>query len=183
MTTDDLPCFPFHRDPDASGSLRESDDACQCCAQARGILYDGIVYSTSKVDSLCPWCIADGSAHEELGAGFTDEVGIGGGGTWEEVPEEVVQEVAYRTPGFCGWQQEKWWTHCGDAAQFIGRAGRDELETLGPQAIASIQDSAGLSDGPAWDQFFAALDKEGSPTAYIFRCTKCGQLGGYQDCD
>ena len=28
-----------------------------------------------------------------------------------------------------------------------------------------------------------ALDKEGSPTAYMFRCRKCGQLGGYQDCD
>jgi len=24
----------------------------------------------------------------------------------------VVEEVAYRTPGFSGWQQERWWTHC-----------------------------------------------------------------------
>jgi uncharacterized protein CbrC (UPF0167 family) len=68
-------------------------------------------------------------------------------------------------------------------ALFIGRAGRKELKTLGPQAMAAIQESAGLSDGPEWDQFLAALDKEGSPTAYMFRCTKCGQLGGYQDCD
>jgi len=99
------------------------------------------------------------------------------------VPEEIVQEVAYRTPGFCGWQQEQWWTHCGDAAQFIGRAGRKELKALGPQAIAAIQESAGLEDGPEWDEFLAALDKDGSPTAYMFRCTTCGQLGGYQDFD
>ena len=99
------------------------------------------------------------------------------------MPEEVIEEVACWTPGFSGWQQEQWWTHCGDAAQFIGRAGNKELTALGPQAIAAIQDSAGLSDGPEWEEFFAALDKEGSPTAYMFRCRKCGQLGGYQDCD
>src|SRR5262249_33725880 len=98
-------------------------------------------------------------------------------------PEAVIEEVAYRTPGFSGWQQEQWWTHCGDAAQFIGRVGRRELETLGPRALAAIQDSAGLADGPQWDQFLAALGKDGSPRAYVFRGSKCGQLGGYQDCD
>src|SRR5262249_60611299 len=90
----------------------------------------------------CPWCIADGSAHQKLGASFTDEIGVGGGGMWDQVPRAVVEEVAYRTPGFCGWQQEQWWTHCGDAAQFFGRAGRKELEALGPQAIAAIQANA-----------------------------------------
>ena len=97
--------------------------------------------------------------------------------------QNVIEEVAHRTPGFSGWQQEQWWTHCGDAAQFIGRAGRKELKAFGPQAIAAIQESAGMSDGPEWNEFLAALEKEGSPTAYMFRCSKCGQLGGYQDCD
>ena len=79
---------------------------------------------------------------------------------WDPVPRTVLEEVAYRTPGFCGWQQEHWWTHCGDAAQFIGRAGRKELQALGPQAIAAIQASAGLADGPEWDQFLSSLDKD-----------------------
>jgi uncharacterized protein len=95
---------------------------------------------------------------------------------WDKVTHEVVGEVAYRTPGFCGWQHEKWWTHCGDAAQLIGRAGRKELNALGPQAIAAIQESVGL-DGPEWNEFFAALNKDSSPTAYLFRCTQCGRLG------
>jgi uncharacterized protein CbrC (UPF0167 family) len=179
-----LPNFKYHPDPVATGSVVESDTECVCCGKARGFIYTGPVYATEEYDEcICPWCIADGSAHEKLEASFTDESGIGGGGMWDEVPDEVIEEVAYHTPGFSGWQQEQWWTHCGDAAQFIGRAGRKELNALGPQAISAIQESAALSDGPEWDQFFAALNKDGSPTAYMFRCRQCGQLGGYQDCD
>jgi uncharacterized protein len=179
-----LPVFKYHPDPVATGHVIESDTECACCGKVRGFIYTGPVYAVEEYnEQICPWCIADGSAHEKLDASFTDEDGIGGGGMWDEVPEEIVQEVAFRTPGFCGWQQEQWWTHCGDAAQFLGRAGRKELLAFGPQAVTAIQESAGLSDGPEWEQFLSALDREGSPTAYVFRCTKCGELGGYQDCD
>lgn len=179
-----LPTFEYHPDPVATGSVVESGNECVCCGKARGFIYTGPVYAVAEYqDCICPWCIADGIAHERLDASFTDKDGIGGYGEWDDVPDEVKEAVAYRTPGFCGWQQERWWTHCGDAGQFLGPAGRKELQALGPQAIAAIQDSAGLSDGPEWDRFLAALDKEGSPTAYLFRCAQCGQLGGYQDCD
>ena len=179
-----LPTFIYHRDPMATGSVVESDVECACCGQTRGFVYAGPVYAIEEYDQcICPWCIADGSAQAKLGARFTDEVGIGGGDLWCPVPQTVIEDVAYRTPGFCGWQQERWWTHCGDAAQFIGRAGQKELKALGPQAISAIQESAGMSDGPEWDLFLRGLHKDGSPTAYMFRCAKCGQLGGYQDCD
>jgi uncharacterized protein len=179
-----LPTFPYFPDPVAAGSVVASDATCLCCDQARGWIYSGPVYGEDVDDeTICPWCIADGSAHDELGASFTDEDGVGGGGEWDEVPEAVVAAIAYRTPGFTGWQQERWWTHCGDAARFLGRAGRAELEGFGPPAVAAIRDSTGLDDGPEWRRFFAALDKDGSPTAYVFRCSVCNALGGYQDCD
>jgi len=179
-----LPTFKYHPDPVVTGNIVESDTECCCCGKARGYIYTGPVYAIEEYDEcICPWCIADGSAQEKLDASFTDEDGIGGGGEWDDVPEDVIEEVAYRTPGFSGWQQERWWTHCGDAGQFLGRAGRKELEAFGPEAITAIQDSTGLDAGPEWDRFLAALDKDGSPTAYVFRCTKCGTLGGYQDCD
>ncbi len=168
----------------ATESVIESDTDCACCGQSRGYVYAGPVYAKDDFENcICPWCIADGSAHEQLGATFTDEDGIGGYGEWDRVSPEVVEEVAHRTPGFSGWQQENCWTHCDDAAQFLGRAGKAELLKLGPDAINAIQDSTGLDDGPEWEGFFNALDKDGSPTAYIFRCRKCGALGGYQDCD
>lgn len=179
-----LPNFKYHPDPVATGHVATSDTVCVCCEKARGFIYTGPVFAFGDYnESICPWCIADGSAHEKLKTSFTDEVGIGGYGRWGDVPQVVIEEVAYRTPGFYGWQQSEWWTHCDDAAQFIGRAGQKELQKLGPQAIAAIQASIELSDGPEWDQFFDRLGKESSPTAYIFRCTKCGQLGGYHDYD
>jgi uncharacterized protein CbrC (UPF0167 family) len=179
-----FPTFRYHPDPISTGCVASSDTECVCCGNPRGFVYTGPVYAVEEYDEcICPWCIADGSAHDKLEASFTDKGGIGGGGMWDEVPDAVIEEVAHRTPGFSGWQQEQWWTHCNDAAEFIGRAGRKELLALGPQAIAAIQGSTGMSDGPEWDEFFAGLDKEGSSTAYMFRCRSCGQLGGYQDSD
>lgn len=179
-----LPTFKYHPDPLATGSVVASDVECACCGQARGHVYAGPVYAEGDYENrICPWCIADGSAHRRLGASFTDEEAVGGYGDWPAVSEAVVEEVAYRTPGFSGWQQENWWTHCGDAGEYLGRAGKLDLKTRWPQAIESIRQSAGLEDGTGWAGFFDALDKDGSPTAYVFRCRHCGALGGYQDCD
>jgi uncharacterized protein CbrC (UPF0167 family) len=185
MNDETLPRFKYHPNPLATGSIEKSDTACVCCGRARGYIYTGPVYAIEDYDDcICPWCIADGSAHEKLKASFHDEAGVGGGGEWDEVGESVVDEVAHRTPGFTAWQQEQWWTHCGDAAQFLGRAGHDELERAGAQAIAAIQESAGMDDDDEdWTEFFESLDKDGSPTAYLFKCSKCGKYGGYQDCD
>lgn len=178
-----LPAFRYHPDPLSTGSVIRSDTRCVCCGEARGHVYAGPVYAVDEYEQcICPWCIADGSAHARLDASFTDTCEIGGG-EWDDVPEAAVDEIAYRTPGFQCWQQERWWTHCGDGAQFIGRAGADELTAFGPQAVASIRESTGLDDGAEWARFFAALDKDGSPTAYVFRCIHCGELGGYQDSD
>lgn len=179
-----LPYFKYHPDPIATGSVVRSDAECECCGELRGFIYIGPVYVEDELDeALCPWCIADGSAYSKFDASFTDSDSIGDYGAWDSVPKHVVDLVAHQTPGFSGWQQERWWTHCGDAAAFLGRVGHGELIAYGQEAISSIQESTGLPDGPEWESFFAALDRDGSPTAYLFRCTKCGALGGYQDCD
>jgi uncharacterized protein len=187
MANVQLPTFRYHPDPVATGSIVESTTTCTCCGQARGWIYDGPIYGIDEDDAdadeptICPWCIADGSAHGELGAEFTDEASIGGD-DWDEVPETAIDEVAHRTPGFTGWQQERWWTHCGDAGQFLGRKGQRELTTLGAQAIAAIRGDEFASERD-WQRFFAALDADGSPTAYLFRCGSCGAYGGYHDAD
>ena len=177
-----LPTFRYHPDPLATGSLVASEARCVCCGTARGYVYTGPVYADADLDdALCPWCIADGSAHRRFDASFTDEDGVGDYGTWDAVPAGIVEEIAHRTPGFTGWQQERWWTHCGDAAAYVGRAGGAELLAFGADAMASVRESTGLPEGPAWDAFRARLDKDASPTAYVFRCLHCGVLGGYQD--
>jgi uncharacterized protein CbrC (UPF0167 family) len=177
----DLPRFKYHPDPVATGSVAASDAECPCCQKARGFAYTGPVYSTEEIDGLCPWCIADASAHERYKCEFVDAAGIGGYEAWDAVPEPVIEEVAYRTPGFSGWQQERWWTHCGDAAEFLGPVGREEALRAGNQFLTAIRTDAGLDEGPQWTEYLQALQRDRGPTAYLFRCRHCGQLGGYSD--
>lgn len=181
--TEPLPTFQYHPDPMDTGSIIRSPKPCRRCGQARGYIYAGPVFAEEELDeAICPWCIADGSAALEFEAEFTDAAGVGDYGSWDAVPSAVVEEVARRTPGFSGWQQERWWTHCADAGAFLGRAGRRELEERWMDAVPALRREAGL-EGGGWQEYFAALDANASPTAYIFRCRHCGQLGGYSDCD
>lgn len=177
----ELPFFKYHPDPIATGSIEPSASPCLACGRETGFIYIGQPSAEEElIDAFCPWCIADGSAHEKFGAEFTDADSIGGYGAWEEVAPDIIAEVSYRTPGFTGWQQEMWFTHCGDAGEFLGRAGRKELEGFGAEAIAAIKAEIGFDDTD-WEDYFNSLDKDEDPTAYLFKCRHCGAFGGYSD--
>jgi uncharacterized protein CbrC (UPF0167 family) len=178
-----LPSFKYHPNPVETGSIEASENVCECCGQARGFIYTGSVYAVEELDdAICPWCIDDGTAHKKFAAQFVDSAGVGGYGEWEKVSDEIVGEVAYRTPGFSGWQQEMWFTHCADAAEFLGVVGKEELEQLGTEAISAIKTEIGFED-EEWEDYFQYLDKNEGPTAYIFKCRHCGKFGGYSDID
>lgn len=176
----ELPVFPYHPDPVATGSVVSSEKDCAVCGQARGFIYALATFGPHDMDDICPWCIADGSAHEKFDVEFSDWSGIGGYGDWEVVPDAVADEIAYRTPGFAGWQQERWFTHCGDGAAFLGAMGHKELEAISAEAVEAIRAESGCS-GADWTSYFESLDAKHSPTAYLFRCRHCGKLGGYSD--
>jgi len=178
-----LPTFRCYPDPLASGSIEPSETVCACCGQARGFVYVGASYGEDDyIDCICPWCIAGGSAHTKLKVEFNDPGGVGGYGLWETVPQAVVDEIAYRTPGFISWQQGQWCTCCGDAAAFLGNCGYPELVQLGEPAIEVIRLSA-VDFADSWDEYLHALKKKGSPTAYLFQCSHCGKYSGYSDSD
>ena len=178
-----LPTFRYHPDPIDSGSIVPSNATCRSCGKARGYIYTGPVYALDELDdSICPWCIADGSAAARFDAEFVDASAVGGYGNWESVSPEVVEEISRRTPGFSGWQQERWWTHCDDAAVFLGPAGARELQGPWAGAIPALRTDVGYDDAQ-WAEYAAVLDRDRGPTAYVFQCRHCGQLGGYSDCD
>jgi uncharacterized protein CbrC (UPF0167 family) len=177
----ELPVFKYHPDPLATGSIAASENKCMACGLVRGFIYKGQPYAKEElIDALCPWCIADGTAHRKFDADFVDPEGIGDYGSWEPVAKEVIEEVAHRTPSFTGWQQERWFTHCADAGVFLGPMGHAELCSYGADAIAAIKDDIGF-DGDEWEQYFKSLEKDGEPTAYLFRCRHCEAYGGYSD--
>ena len=167
------PAFKYHPDPLATGSMKESDETCVACGRARGYIYVGPVYAVEElVDELCPWCIADGSAARKYNADFTDV----GWGVPQGVSAAVLDEVAHRTPGFCGWQQEHWLYHCDDAAAFLGRVGYRDLEQI-PGALAML-----LDDDDQTEAFVRSLHADGEVTAYLFRCLACSTHVVYADC-
>jgi uncharacterized protein CbrC (UPF0167 family) len=175
--------FRCHPDPLATGAIQSSDTSCACCGQSTGHIYTGPSYgSEDYVDCICPGCIADGSAHQKLAVEFTDPGAVGGYGQWQAVPQAVVEEIAFRTPAFLSWQQGQWYTCCEDAAAFLGGMGYAELNRYGSQAVEAIRLACvDFEDGK--DSFLKSLKKNGSPTAYLFKCLHCGKYGGYVDYD
>jgi uncharacterized protein CbrC (UPF0167 family) len=157
-----LPKFKYHPDPIATGSIKADADApCLSCNRIRGYIYEGPAYSEKfhyLTHSLCPWCIADGSAAKQFGAEFADA---------------EMEEIACRTPGFNAWQQEQWLTCCDDAAAFLGPAGAAELKGKFADAIPAVEQD--------WDGDWHDLEKDGEPTAYIFQCLHCKQYLAYVD--
>ena len=178
------PTFRYHPDPVATGSAVSTDAACSLCGIRRGIRYAGPVYGTQP-DTLCLHCIASGEAAERLGpagigpAMFSDAVDVP-----VDVPADVVDEVTMRTPGFSGWQQEKWLYHCADAAAFLGPAGYAGLAPH-PDAVASLREDCQRLGWPGEriEKFLSSLDKRGAPTAYLFQCLHCGIHLAYWDID
>jgi len=176
----DLPQFKYHPDPIGTGSVEASETPCLSCNKIRGYVYTGPAYSEKfhyLSGCLCPWCIADGSAAKQFGATFTDSATI-------DIPDNVREELAQRTPGFDAWQQEQWLDCCGDAAAFLGLAGKSELKSELKDASEAVrtclEEDYDLS-GDDLEEFMNGLSKKDQPTAYIFRCLHCKTHLAYVD--
>lgn len=184
-----LPVFKYFLDPVGCGSIIESTNECISCKQSRGYVYALSPYAPGDHDEeICPWCIADGSAAKLVEGQFNSAEGVGGYGAWEIVPEKIVEEVALRTPGFAGIQDEQWFTHCSDAAQFIGYVTTERLVAMGPKIVGEFLES--LGEGDTYEDYLdfgcETLDRmgeEGSMQGYLFKCLHCGCHGGYADRD
>jgi uncharacterized protein CbrC (UPF0167 family) len=173
-----LPFFKYHPNPIETGNLKLSDKICACCEKARGYIYIASVYSTYDLDeSICPWCIADGSAAEKFNATFSDAHPL-----WKSgIPEEVIQEVVKKTPGFITWQQEVWLSHCNDACEFHGDLAKQEAKYLEDEAIKKfcIENDLDEEDGREIVQYY---EKGGDLAIYKFVCRHCGEIKLYTDC-
>jgi len=183
----ELPTFRYFPDPLGLKSIISSDEKCIVCKRRRRFVYNAAIYINGEEhhECLCPWCITDGRAYQELNIKFFDRSMIGrvggwGINEWDKVPDEVIAEISQRTPSFFGWQQEHWWTHCHDAGEFLAYVDKPELEKWGEEAIKDMQEISGLDDDK-WELLLNVSDVNGSPTGYLFRCLHCRKFGGYFD--
>ena len=168
-----LPVFRFHPNPIRSGSIVTSAEPCRCCRESRGYIYTGPVYSEQDGldDKLCPWCIADGSAHRDFDASFIDSEAFAAG-----MPQTSMDEIEHRTPGYSAFQSEVWPVCCGDAVEFVMPAGMAELRkydyTLEGQLMSHIVQEMKIS-GSAATRLLDGLNKDTGPTVFLFRCPRC----------
>ena len=173
-----FPRFRYHPDPLATGAFERSNVECECCGRARGYVYTAAVYTDQEIESVCPWCIADGSVHAKFGATLNDDHPLLSAG----IPIEVAEEVTQRTPGYVSWQQDSWICCCGDACEFHGDAPRSELQGLGLEDMSALSRSSGfpVDELPS---IVANYELGGSPAFYKFVCRHCRKVTYNGDCD
>ena len=173
----DLPRFTYHPDPLATGSIVASSETCECCGEARGFVYWPTPYGPNLIESLCPWCIDDGSAHEKLGAEFVDGHPLARDG----IARPVIDEVTMRTPGYICWHQEDWLSCCNDACEFHGDAAPEELRALDAKGLQRLSADSGfpVEHLPKINENY---EPRGAHGFYKFKCRHCGEYRYGGDC-
>jgi uncharacterized protein len=151
-----------------------------CCfgyIDKNGDIYTGSVHADTDLnDALCPWCIADGSAHRRFGAEFVDLFD-------GNVPKAMEEEVRFRTPSYTPWQQICWHVCCGEPAEYWGMADKLSIRPEWAGAIPSIRAQIKPADDRELEAYLGSLSTDRGPSAYVFRCKTCRQLYAHTDFD
>ncbi|TQV88247.1 CbrC family protein [Aliikangiella coralliicola] len=163
----ELPNFKYHPDPIGSDSICESSEICECCGKQTGYRYKGSIYCKGDISSLCPWCIADGSAAKKYDAQFNN--------FYSDLPDEIVKEVQERTPGFYSFQEQDWLEHCDDACEFYGQALASDLQSLSQSEVNWILENTYL-DSEEWEHLKQEHVPDSEPVIYKYVCRKCKEV-------
>jgi uncharacterized protein CbrC (UPF0167 family) len=180
---DELPTFRLFADPVGEGAFVPTDEACELCGKVRGWTCVGASYGgVDEVETLCPWCVADGTAAAR-GYHFDDPTIYPVRDGSPQLPPEDAAEVEGRTPEFTTWQGVNWQMCCGRACRYIGEAKAEDLKGRWAGAVEPIFGHMRAEDG--WDDARIAEVVEaigrGDPAAYVFECVVCGKLHGFWD--
>lgn len=165
----ELPYFRYHPDPIATGAIELSEKVCICCDQARDYIYAAGTYAEAEIiESLCPWCIASGAAAQKFGASFSDDLPLVNAG----IPQELIDEITKRTPGYVSWQSEEWLCHCGDVCEFHGDLSAEEVKTISQETIDALLALYDSEEG-FWECIIKDYEPGGDPALYKFVCRHC----------
>lgn len=172
-----LPKFRYHPNPIATGAFEQSENGviCDCCGKQTYIYYEEPFYAVEDIEYLCPKCIASGKAAEKYSGSFQDDLSLEKG---VDDPEKI-DELIHRTPGYCGWQQEYWRSHCNDFCAYLGYVGARELKALGIMEEV-LEDY--MWDGEQKEMIRESVNG-GHLQCYLFQCLHCGKHLVWMDFD
>lgn len=138
--------------------------------------YTGLFYSIEEPEFICPWCIHDGSAAEKYDGEFNDYASIEGISPDPAepdtitIPQEFLNEVTKKTPGYHSWQQGVWLVHCNEPYAFIDCA---DSEMIKPFFTELEEDFENCGIDP--DYIRTTVTKEGDVAGYLSQCVRCGK--------
>ena len=165
----DLPHFKYNPNALELGVIKKEPTACPICKQNREYTYAGPFYSVEEAEGICPWCIADGSATERLDGTTQDSYSC------EPVENpEFLEELTLRTPGYSGWQQEVWLSHCGDFCAIKQYVGWKEISHL-TEELTDDLNRIKTEYSFTQEQLEQYLVNNGSLQGYLFQCIHCAQ--------
>lgn len=176
----DLPNFRYHLDPLKTESIIQSDQTCECCGQQRGYAVAGGIYCIQTVETICPWCVADGSACKKFDGDCVASIDSQD----NQISDEVRDEVLKRTPAFIGYQEEFWLCHCNDACQYQGFATQEDLAEITPQDLQEFVSKNWFFDHLVenWSEYCEEyyFDRN-DPLFHKFACLHCQKKLYYAD--
>lgn len=175
-----LPFFKYHPNPLETKAFLEDDNSveCECCRKPTKIYYSGPFYSVDEIHKLCPECISSGKAAQEYDGEFQDEASV------EDGVDDInkLDELIHRTPGYSGWQQEYWRSHCGDYCAFVGYVGYRELMQM--DIVEEVLEDPVLDSwGDDKEEILECMVNGGGVQGYLFKCLHCGRYLLWADCD
>ncbi|MHA1947145.1 MAG: CbrC family protein [Candidatus Hodarchaeales archaeon] len=170
VKTNKLPYFKYHPEPLRTRMFKERKGKCPICQKQSEIIYVGPFYSEKEVKNICPWCIKDGNAAKKYNGAFHDsqsvEKDFGGA--------KNLDELIHKTPGYEGWQQEYWLSHCGDFCAFLSYVSWEDITEFKGELkddLEQLREKMGFTS----DEFEKSLYDEGNSQGYLFQCIKCGK--------
>ena len=120
-----LPEFKYNPKAIEFGIIKNEKFFCAVCNSERDYVYRGPFYSVEDVHGICPWCIHNGAAADKYKGSFQDS------SSCDPVDsDDKMTELTCRTPGYSGWQQERWLSHCNDFCSFQGYVGWAEIKNI-----------------------------------------------------
>ena len=163
----ELPTFKYNPNAERLGIIKKEETSCPVCEQKQNYVYQGPFYCIDEVDGICPWCIKDGSAAKKYEGEFQDSYSCDTVNN-----EEFLTELTTRTPGYSGWQQERWLSHCGDFCALKDYVGWLEIKDLKEELeddLKEIKSEYNLTQ----EELEKYLVNNGGVQGYLFQCLHC----------
>lgn len=163
----ELPEFKYNPNAEKLEIIKKEKSTCPVCEQLRDYVYKGPFFSRHNVEGICPWCIKDGSAAKKYAGEFQDSASCD---TVEQ--SEYLIELTTKTPGYSGWQQERWLSHCGDFCALIDYVGWTDIKNYKEELTEDLNQIK-LDHNITQDEIETRLANGSSMQGYLFQCLHC----------